>query len=78
MYIRVLVVCCKNHFWSCRSLDKKDPKTFGTKPAMKRIKLFFFYINEENVLECTDKDEGRSVSNSVASIKSLECLGINS
>ena len=36
MYIIVLVVCCKNHFWSCTSLEKKDPKTFGTKPAMKR------------------------------------------
>ena len=30
-----------------------------------------FFYNEENVLECTDKDKGRSVSNSVASIKSL-------
>ena len=36
MCIIVLVVCCKYHFWSCTSLEKKDPKTFGTKPAMKR------------------------------------------
>ena len=28
MYITVLFVCCKNHFWSCTSLEKKDPKTF--------------------------------------------------
>ena len=42
MYIIVLVVCCKYHFWSCTSLEKKDPKTFGTKPAMKRsLKLLF-------------------------------------
>ena len=35
------------------------------------FKLLQFFYNEENVLECTDKDEGRSVSNSLASIMSL-------
>ena len=52
MYIIVLVVYCKNHFWSCTSLEK-DPKTFGTKPAMKRslkllllqCVLFFLSLN---------------------------------
>ena len=39
----VLVVYCKNHFWSCTSLETKDPKTFGTKfkPVVKRSRRLF-------------------------------------